>query len=412
MAADTEAGTGVANRARTAVTIAAAASALTFALIPVFFAVVLVGGVSVMLNAGAAQHAVDKKAAAPAGSVCNPGAGQPTATGTQATATASASAAAPASTPPATLATTPPSGGRGAAGQSTTVASGGVAAQYGLTAEQMQNASTIIQVGQQLTVPTYGQVIAIATALQESSLINSTVANDHDSLGLFQQRPSQGWGTPEQVTDPIYASNRFYKALLAVSGWQGMALTDAAQAVQHSGLPWAYAKWETEARAIVGQLANNPCPNLGTGSAQTVIQAAEHWIGTPYSWGGGDAHGPTVGKCTQDGDSPNCPAATTVGFDCSGLTLYAYAQINVILPHGAYDQYKMLQKIDRAHLQPGDLLYYATDLKNPATIHHVTIYLGGDQMVEAAKTGTNVRITSGIWTDDYYAPQFIAGGRP
>src|SRR5436305_955468 len=133
MAVGTEAGTGVANRARTAVTIAAAASALTFALIPVFVAVVLVGGVSGMLNAGAAQHAVDKQAAAPAGAVCNPAAGQPTATGTQATATASASAAAPASTPPATLPTTPLSG------QSTTVASGGVAAQYGLTAEQMQN---------------------------------------------------------------------------------------------------------------------------------------------------------------------------------------------------------------------------------------------------------------------------------
>jgi hypothetical protein len=86
-----------------------------------------------------------------------------------------------------------------------------------------------------MDVPPRGWVIAIATALQESYLRNLGhlgPGNDHDSLGLFQQRPSQGWGTPEQIMNPEYASRRFYEKLLQVPDWQAVALTEAAQAVQ------------------------------------------------------------------------------------------------------------------------------------------------------------------------------------
>jgi cell wall-associated NlpC family hydrolase len=290
-----------------------------------------------------------------------------------------------------------------------TAIAAGVAKTYGLTTENQQNAEIIISVGQQKNVPVFGLVVAIATALQESGLVNLTTATDHDSLGLFQQRPSQGWGTVAQVTDPTYAAGAFYDALLKVPNWQAMSLTDAAQAVQRSAFPDAYAKWETEARDIVGQDAGAACPTLGTGSAKSVIAAASQWIGkAPYSWGGGDANGPTKGIC----DGSDCSAENVVGFDCSGLALYAYAQIKITLPHGALDQYNLLHKVPRDQLLPGDLLFYATDPSNPATIHHVTIFLGGDQMVEAATTGTMVRITTGIWTDDYYSKQFISGGRP
>ncbi|MBO0871457.1 MAG: hypothetical protein J2P15_23125, partial [Micromonosporaceae bacterium] len=131
----------------------------------------------------------------------------------------------------------------GAAQQAQTAASGcggpvvdvaaKVPAVASLQADQVRNAATIIRVGQQLTVPPRGWVIAVATALQESSLHNLGNLgphNDHDSLGLFQQRPSQGWGTPAQVMDPAYASRRFYQKLLTVPGWQSLPLTEAAQA--------------------------------------------------------------------------------------------------------------------------------------------------------------------------------------
>ena len=115
--------------------------------------------------------------------------------------------------------------------------------------EQMQNASTIAAVGVKLGVPTYGIEIAEATALQESKLYDLS-GGDRDSLGLFQQRPSMGWGSADQILDTTYASTAFYDALLKVKNWQGLELTVAAQDVQHSGYPTAYANHEQEAAVL------------------------------------------------------------------------------------------------------------------------------------------------------------------
>ncbi len=133
-----------------------------------------------------------------------------------------------------------------------------------LTAEMTANARTIVAVGSSLGVNDYGLVIALAAAMQESTLRNLNYG-DRDSLGLFQQRPSTGWGTPAQVTDPVYASRLFFggpsnpnkgntRGLLDIPGWQSMTVTQAAQAVQLSGYPSAYAKWEFSARAWLSQL--------------------------------------------------------------------------------------------------------------------------------------------------------------
>jgi len=105
---------------------------------------------------------------------------------------------------------------------------------------QVGNAAIIVAVGQQLHVPPRGWVIAVAVAMQESALTN-TPGGDQDSVGLFQQRPGQGWGTPAQLIDPVYASTQFYTALLRVPHWQDLPLTVAGQAVQHSAYPDAYA---------------------------------------------------------------------------------------------------------------------------------------------------------------------------
>ncbi|MEJ6507406.1 MAG: LysM peptidoglycan-binding domain-containing protein [Microbacteriaceae bacterium] len=126
-----------------------------------------------------------------------------------------------------------------------------------LNDERRGNAELIISVGKELGVSDYGIVIALATAMQESSLRNLDWG-DRDSLGLFQQRPSSGWGSGEQIMDRAYATRVFFggpsnpnagktKGLLDISGWESMALTVAAQKVQISGHPTAYAKWEASA---------------------------------------------------------------------------------------------------------------------------------------------------------------------
>jgi murein DD-endopeptidase MepM/ murein hydrolase activator NlpD len=127
--------------------------------------------------------------------------------------------------------------------------------------EQTKNAATIVTVGAAMQVPRRGWVIAVATAMQESGLRNLDhrgQTNDHDSLGLFQQRPSQGWGTREQILDPRHAATAFYHKLLTIPGWQLLPLTEAAQQVQRSAYPDAYAQWETAATDIVNHIAAGP----------------------------------------------------------------------------------------------------------------------------------------------------------
>ena len=120
--------------------------------------------------------------------------------------------------------------------------------------EQLRNARAIVKASQKMHLPPRATVIAMATAMQESTLHNIGdlgAANDHDSQGLFQQRPSSGWGTPKQITNPQYATTAFLKGLINVDGWKTMELTDAAQAVQVSAYPDHYAKHETEAGTII-----------------------------------------------------------------------------------------------------------------------------------------------------------------
>jgi hypothetical protein len=141
--------------------------------------------------------------------------------------------------------------GHGAPGCTVTASGGKVT--YELTTEQMGNAATIAAVGLKLGLPDHAVTVALATALQESKLRNLT-SGDRDSAGLFQQRPSQGWGTFEQITDPVYAATAFYNRLRTEPDWTELSVTQAAQLVQRSGAPDAYAQWEPESRAIAGAL--------------------------------------------------------------------------------------------------------------------------------------------------------------
>ena len=124
-------------------------------------------------------------------------------------------------------------------------------------AEQVGNAKAIIKAN---GMDERAAVIAVATAMQESTLTNFGHLgdrNDHDSQGLFQQRPSSGWGTVEEITDPQYATSAFLKALRQVDGWEEMPLTRAAQTVQVSAFPDHYAQWENQAAELVAQHWNS-----------------------------------------------------------------------------------------------------------------------------------------------------------
>ena len=134
------------------------------------------------------------------------------------------------------------------------------AAQQQLSPAQIENVKTIIQVGKDNDIPRQGIKIALMTAQQESTLLNLD-HGDRDSLGLFQQRPSAGWGSPEQIQDPVFAAKSFYgvnpevspNGLLQIQGWENMAPGDAAQAVQVSAFPDAYAKWDGMAEDLLNQ---------------------------------------------------------------------------------------------------------------------------------------------------------------
>jgi hypothetical protein len=123
-----------------------------------------------------------------------------------------------------------------------------------LSTAQAENAAVIAAVAQRRALPARAISIAIATAYQESKLQNLS-SGDRDSLGLFQQRPSQGWGTPRQIRDPYYSANAFYDALVRVDGYQTLPITDAAQAVQHSAFPTAYADHELDGRTIASAMS-------------------------------------------------------------------------------------------------------------------------------------------------------------
>ncbi|MFD8783810.1 C40 family peptidase [Kitasatospora sp. NPDC059599] len=309
--------------------------------------------------------------------------------------------------------------------------------------EQIPNAKTVQATGVAMRIPLRGQVVALATALQESELRNIRYG-DRDSLGLFQQRPSQGWGTPDQIIQPVYASTKFYEALQKVNGWESMTVTQAAQAVQRSGFPDAYAKWQPLAEALQKAIAPllspaagtsptaaptagstpNPTPSgvscgtptaggdgtdFGTippgslpagytvpADAPQQVQAAIRWalgqLGTPYQWGGtcANSHGADpMGRC-----------------DCSSLMQMAYRSAGVSLERTTYDQVKQGTAVSADSLKPGDLLFTRGSAAVP---EHVGMFIGSGLIVHAPKTGDVVKIsTLASWRPEILAARRVA----
>ena len=169
-----------------------------------------------------------------------------------------------------------------------------------VTDEQLANAAVLVATGREREVPDRGLWVALATALQESTLRNLDYG-DRDSLGLFQQRPSQGWGSPAQVRDPRYAATQFYDRLVDVAGWEQMPLWQAAQTVQRSAFPLAYARWEQEAVNILAEVDAGGGVRLSAASTPCVPGEV-----APLPGGGGAG-------CTEDDPTTNgCVTPTTL----------------------------------------------------------------------------------------------------
>ncbi|MFI7707519.1 C40 family peptidase [Nonomuraea sp. NPDC049480] len=237
-----------------------------------------------------------------------------------------------------------------------------------LDEEQRGNAALIVQVGLQLGLPARAYVIAIATALQESKLRN--LPSGHlDSLGLFQQRTSQGWGSPAQILDPNYATRQFYDRLTNVPGWQRLPLAKAAQSVQRSAFPNAYAPWEALAQRTVDVLTGSCVGIIPGEQAAAVIAYAHAQLGKPYLWG---AEGP---------DS----------FDCSGLTMRAFQAAGVTIPRVAADQWRHGPPIPSGHEQPGDLVFFRMEQNGPG---HVGLVIAPGQMIHAPNRREVIQLSS------------------
>ncbi|MGA5220924.1 NlpC/P60 family protein [Streptomyces cinereoruber] len=247
----------------------------------------------------------------------------------------------------------------------------------------------------------------LAALLQQESGFNPRAHSPADAMGIAQFIPGT-WATSgidgngdgkRDVWDPEDAIPSAGKHLCdlaqEVEGVPGdkqsniLAAYNAGSGAvrQHGGVP-PYKETQDYVRIINA----NAGPKGGNSGGRTVtatqasaaLQAAKRMIGQPYSWGGGNAQGPSTGICC----SPNGSSGqSTVGFDCSGLTLYAYAQAGIDLPRTAAQQYAASEPVT-GKFHPGDLVFYGS---SPSTIHHVAIYAGGGWVIEAPRPGTRVR---------------------
>jgi len=324
----------------------------------------------------------------------------------------------------------------------------------GLTPAQAHNAQVIAAVGAARKLSTRAIGIAIAVAIAESTLMNyandgnstdlghfadghrqlnaaerataaeslrfphDAVGHNLDSEGLFQQRPSAGWGTSAELMNPAISAGKFYDQLVKVSGYATGDPATIAQTVQGSNdaSGGIYAAAYAQATAIVAALAKAPTapPGAAPGGKGVVlvngptitlpaaagitgtitapnatvakaITAGLNWLGEPYSWAGGSPAGPTLGVCSPGLGQNDC---NIVGFDCSGLMLYMWAQVGITMPRNSQDQWASGTQIPYSQAQPGDMIGYPG---------HISMFIGNfggvDYEIEAPQSQMVIRVT-------------------
>ena len=306
-------------------------------------------------------------------------------------------------------------------------------------AEQTENAATIVNRVVARGLPRRAAVIAISTTIVESQLVN-VGHGDRDSLGLYQQRPSQGWGSPEQVLNPGAATDTFLDRLVALPGWATMPPGQAAQSVQRSAFPDRYAPEEAPAAALVDRFwvgPDNPVP-APPAPAGPNVQLASSVFACPDRGGVGMPLAPSNIDPTQlpSGFSPPADPAQRAAvsyalaqlgkpyvygakgpaaFDCSGLTTAAWAAGGVPVPAGTVSQKNAGTPASPATIAPGDLVFIPGSLGSPDNPRHVGIYVGQGLVVNAYSEQTGVIIQPlADWADQITHVRHIAGpaGQP
>jgi cell wall-associated NlpC family hydrolase len=296
-----------------------------------------------------------------------------------------------------------------------------------LSPTQVSAAQTVLGVAKQMGITRRGATIAIQAAMQESTL-NPAASNGH-ALGLFQQiapGPNNAYAGYDPH-DPAPAAKGFFTVLTArAPGYDRDPRPnhDLAEEVERSGQGGRYQRWQPFAEALTAALFLGTGPPLScadqsvpgpipitirgpevtlppqAGTSGTIVApsppvakaigAGLAWLGTPYAWGGGDANGPTKGISDNGGAADQHGDVNKVGFDCAGLTAYAYAQAGVTLTRPSRTQLTNAQVVvPFTQAVPGDLLFWGT--------HHVALYLGtvGGQhlMLEAPQSGDVVKVS-------------------
>ena len=246
------------------------------------------------------------------------------------------------------------------------------------------------------TASAAGAALTSANTLKTQAAAALTSASQIEAGARSQQSALTAQQTAMQAT-----LQKAEETLLGLQGARDRAAQLAAQqaaakAAQDAANARAATQTDTAPPASGGGNASTGGGSSSSG-AEAAIRAAMRWVGTSYAWGGGSLSGPSEGWGIDAG---------VIGFDCSGLTRYAYAQAGISIPRNSIAQYASLPKVSGSNLQRGDLVFYANDTSDPGTIHHVAIYLGGGSMIEAPESGLTVRVTAMRWGG------FIGGARP
>ena len=262
-------------------------------------------------------------------------------------------------------------------------------------------------------------VVAFGAAEQQATAADAAAQDALAQAAALQQEAADALATAEALevgareqASALAAQRETVQQQLEQAQQTLLGLEGARAAAEQLAAQQQVAEQAAAARAAAQQPASaqhavssgtgsaGPATSAGPGSSsavETAISAARRHLGTVYAWGGGSLTGPSVGWGVDAG---------IVGFDCSGLTRYAYAQAGIDIPRNSSAQYKALPKVSRSDLQRGDLVFWATNTANPSTIHHVAIYLGDGQILEAPQSGSVIRVTAMRWNG------FIGGARP
>ncbi|MFC7344915.1 C40 family peptidase [Saccharopolyspora griseoalba] len=266
-----------------------------------------------------------------------------------------------------------------------------------LSPDQRALAARIIDRGRQRGLPPRAWQIALQAAKTESNLTNPT-GGDRDSIGVFQMRPSMGWGTPQQLRNIDYQIATFYDRLVQIPDWQTQNPGDVAQAVERSAYPERYKTWAPLAVHLISTHTGMPiqaasgCSSMPPPSdaVRRVLDYAHAQLGKPYVWG----------------------AAGPEAFDCSGLTMRAWQQAGIAIPKYSRDQYTAGIQLPLQQAQPGDLVFWGTD-QQPGGIYHVALMLdpATRTVLHAPQPGETVETTR-IWERDLLPTVVRPDARP